>query len=157
MIIDIIHYTDEQYAALTEEQLLEIKSAQLKKDTLIRKLEKDKALFRQKLVENGIYLSNAYFLECLRMDEECEAQITALRESLLFYLRFAVRSNSTSIYPIDYSLSMEERYHSVKQYYLDAYPDASECFNAFKKDNTAKTYLGEFYATLYDYFYMKLP
>ena len=39
MKIDIISYTDEQFAQLTEEQLLEVRSAQLKKNRLDRKLE----------------------------------------------------------------------------------------------------------------------
>ena len=41
MLIDIISYTDAQYAMLTEEQLLEIKSAQLKKNRLTAKLEEN--------------------------------------------------------------------------------------------------------------------
>ena len=155
MIIDVIHYTDEQYAVLTEEQLLEVKSAQLKKNTLKKRLEEDKAKFRRKLIENGMFLSDAYVLESARLDEEYEAQVTAIRDALLFYLRFAVRSNSTSNYPIDYSLSMEQRYFSVQAYYMSMYADRNERLNAFKKDETAKVYLGEYYATLYDYFYMQ--
>ena len=39
MTIDIISYTDEQYAQLSEEQILEVQSAQLKKERLKARLE----------------------------------------------------------------------------------------------------------------------
>ena len=38
MTIDIISYTDEQFAAMTEEQILEVESVQLKKNRLTKKL-----------------------------------------------------------------------------------------------------------------------
>ena len=155
MVIDIINYTDEQFAVMSEEQLLEIKSAQLKKNNLEKKLLKDKAAFRRKLVENGTFLSEAYVLECARLDADCEEQVTAVREALLFYLRFSSRSSSASKYPIDYSLPMETRFYNVRDYYLAAYTDDVERLAAFKEDNVAKTYLGEYYAPLHDYFASK--
>ena len=42
MTIDIISYTDAQFAELSEEQLLEVKSAQLKKNRLDVQLQEKK-------------------------------------------------------------------------------------------------------------------
>ena len=60
MHIDIISYTDVQFAALTEEQLLEVKNAQLKKNRLEDKLNEDLQKERQRLIENGIFLSTIF-------------------------------------------------------------------------------------------------
>ena len=62
MVIDIISYTDSQFAALTEEQLLQVKSAQLKKNRLQAKLEEDLQHAKQKFVENIIDGGFLYFL-----------------------------------------------------------------------------------------------
>ena len=42
MEIDIISFTDEQFAALTEEQLLEVENVQMKKNRLTEDLEEEK-------------------------------------------------------------------------------------------------------------------
>ena len=52
----------------------------------------------------------------------------------------------------DYSLTLEERVQTVKNYYESKYSDASERFTAFKADTTAPSYLGEYYSAVYDYF-----
>ena len=43
MEIDIISFTDEQFAALTEEQLLEVENVQMKKNRLTEDLEEEKS------------------------------------------------------------------------------------------------------------------
>jgi hypothetical protein len=152
MEIDIINYTDEQYAVLSEEQLLEVKSAQTKKNTLLKKLEEDKQAFRCKLIENGTFLSSTYQLQCEKLTADCEEQITAIRDALLFYLRFSVRSSGVSPYPIDYSLPLDQRFYDVRDYYMETYSDPSERHTALKKDEIAKMYLGEYYIVLVDFF-----
>ena len=57
MVIDIISYTDAQFAALSEEQILEVKSAQLKKNKLDLNLEENLLKAKQRLIENGTFLS----------------------------------------------------------------------------------------------------
>ena len=151
MVIDIINYTDEQLAALNEEQILEVKAAQKKKNTLAKKLAKAKQAFRIKLVENGTFLSETWRLGCEELDSEYEADVTAIREELLFYLRFVNKVNSTK-YPVDYSLPMETRFYNVRDYYETTYPDLEQRYAAFKEDDVAKVYLGEYYAVLHDYF-----
>ena len=157
MTIDIISYTDAQYAALTEEQLLEVKSAQQKKNRLDLQLQEDLEREKYALVDKGIFLSNIYELYRAKRQAEHDAEVEAVREALLFYLRFATKPQSSqtqdSPYAVDYSLSMEERYFAVRDHYMETYEDGAERFAAFKADEVAVQYLGEWYSTLYDYLY----
>lgn len=155
MLIDIISYTDEQFAELNEEQLLEIQSAQLKKNALDRKLAENKLKEKHRLLDNGTFLSGIYEAYCLKLEEEHAQQVEQIRESLLFYLQFAVRADGAGMpYVVDYALSMEERVEVVRTYYLSAYTNADERFEAFKNDKIVRQYVGEYYASMYDYFRM---
>lgn len=152
MVIDIISYTDEQFAALSEEQILEVKTAQQKKNKLTKKLVENKEIAKRKLIGNGTFMSPIWELQCAKLDEEYEQEVTMLREALLFYLRFSFRSSvGSEKYPIDYSLSMEERFADVRDYYVNTYPDVNERWKAFRVDGVAMVYLGEYYEPLYDY------
>lgn len=155
MKIDIISYTDEQFAVLTEEQLKQVREAQMKKNKLTAKLEKDKEKEKFRLVKQGIFLSSIWDLYCQKLKAAYDAEVDEVREALLFYLRFSTKEEqeSQSPYTVDYALTIEERYAIVKQYYETAYTDATERYGAFLSDPIAKTYLGELYATLHDYFY----
>lgn len=159
MTIDIISYTDTQYAALTEEQILEVQAAQLKKNKLLIKLEEDKRKEKYRLIENGVFLSKIWELYCEKLQKEYDNEVENIRESLLFYLRFTSKTESGSTetgptnapYLVDYSLTVEERFFIVKEYYLTTYADAEERYDAFLKDEVAIVYLGETYAPLHDY------
>ena len=156
MKIDIISYTDAQYATLTHEQLLQVKSAQLKKNRLLLKLEEDMQAEKNRLLKNGVFLSRIWELYCKKLTEEYNVEVENIRDSLLFYLRFSVKPDDAQTnsvpYVVDYSLTMEERFHIVKNYYEATYEDGGERFATFKKDAVAVSYLGELYAPLYDYF-----
>ncbi len=155
MEIDIISYTDAQFAALSAEQLLEVKSAQLKKNRVDLRLEEDMLNERHRLLENGTFLSQIWELYCQKLQAEHDAEVEAVREALLFYLRYTVKPESSvsgAPYPLDYSLSYEERYRVVRDYYEGTYQTGKERFDAFEKDTVAISYLGELYKPLYDYF-----
>ena len=156
MVIDVINYTDEQFAALSQEQILEVKKAQAEKNELAKELEKNKREFRCKLVENGTFLSKMWALECDRLDAEYEEQVTAIRDALLFYLRFSSKASGSTGYPVDYSLPMDTRFYNVRDYYETTYPDPKKRYDAFIADEVAKLYLGEYYAPLHDYFYVDI-
>ena len=66
--IDIINYTSEQFAELSDEQLLEVKRVQLSKNRLTRKLETDKKKERFRLIENGTFTLTTWG----RIEEELE-------------------------------------------------------------------------------------
>ncbi|MBQ4053820.1 MAG: hypothetical protein IJD33_05730, partial [Clostridia bacterium] len=70
--IDIINFTEAQYAALTRGQLQEVKTSQQKKNRLYRILQEDLRKEKHKLVKNGLYNSEIYML--------IEARLTAIYE-----------------------------------------------------------------------------
>lgn len=160
MEIDIISYTDEQYAKLSPEQLLEVKAAQLKKNKLDQQLQKDIDDEKNRLATRGILLSKVWNMYCDKLRARHEEEVTAIREALLFYLRFSNKpteeETEQSPYVVDYSLTFEARLVIVRDYYNTAYTDDSQRFEAFKADEIAPQYLGEFYAPLYDYFLNKV-
>lgn len=151
MTIDIISYTDAQFAALSEEQLLEVQSAQLKKERLDRQLEEDILQEKHRLLKRGIFRSKLFAQQKAKLQEEHDLEVDNLREALLFYLRFSSRVSSDGPYAVDYSLSMLDRYYVVRDYYMGAYTDGNERFAAFLQDTVAVSYLGEGYSTLHDY------
>ncbi len=157
MTIDIIPFTDEQFSALTEEQILEIKSAQLEKNRLQRALSEAKLKEKHRLIDRGVFLSGTWTAYCEKLQKEYEQKIEALRDSLLFYLRFSTKQDAVENggYTVNYELTVEERMAIVKQYYELNYDDAKERFEAFKADKIAVVYLEELYAPLYDYFLAK--
>ncbi len=153
MEIDIISYTDAQYASLTAEQLLEVRAAQIKKNKLTTKLEEDIRKAEEGLIENGTYLSSMRTAIVNELQEAYETEVDVLREGLLFFLKFSSRPDASGApYSVDYSLPVEDRFAIVKTYYETHYSDGKELFAAFQQDTVAVQYLGELYAPLYDYF-----
>lgn len=153
MVIDIISYTDAQFASLNEEQILQIKTAQLKKNKLDANLEKTLIKEKQRLVENGTILSDLYRLETEKLYAQHDLEVEQIRESLLFYLQFSGKLESAGgLYDLDYSLTPRERFDAVKKAYEEAYADGKQRFDAFAADKYAPSYLGETYAPLYEIF-----
>ena len=157
MTIDIITYTDAQLSQLSEEQLLEVKEAQQKKNRLEVQLAEALRKKKEKLIENGMFVSDIWKLTQEKLRAEYDAEIAGVREALLFYLRFAVKPQegqaTDAPYELDYSLTYAERYFAVRAYYETEYTDKKERFDAFKQDKIAMQYLGYTYKTLYDVFY----
>lgn len=156
MKIDIISYTDEQYAALASEQILEVQSAQLKKNKLdaafADALEKEK----NRLSARGLLQSSYWELFVERLSKSHEQEVENLRAALLFYLRFTTRPDENvagdAPYTVNYAMTIAERLAVVRTYYDTKYADGAERFAAFKADKIAPNYLGEEYAPLYDYY-----
>ncbi len=155
MTIDIINFADEQYDTLTETQIQEVYEAQEKKDRLTWKLEEEQRAEKHRLVKNGTFVSNIYDDYCAQLQMEYEREVAYIRETLLFYLRFSMKSEGDAPYTVDYTLSESERVSIVKAYYESAYANVHERFAAFKADQVAKKYLGERYALTWDYFYFQ--
>lgn len=153
MEIDIIDYTSEQYAALTTEQILEVRSAQEKKNKLEKKLAQALQEAEKQYIENGTYHSTSYKNAVTNLQTEYEQEVEKVREALLFFLQYASRATQDGSYPLDYSLTYLEREAVVREFYLTTYTDPAERFETFKADKVALQYLGERYAPLYDYFY----
>lgn len=152
MTIDIISYTDEQFAVLTEEQILQVENVQLKKNRLTESLKEKKRKEKFRLLKAGVFRSGIYGEICAALDASYNQEVENLRDGLLFYLRFASKSETgeSAPYTVDYSLTFEDRLYAVRGYYDGAYTNPSAKFEAFKADKTARNYLGELYAPLYD-------
>lgn len=155
MVIDIISYTETQLSYLSVEQLEEVRTAQLKKNALIKKKEElcEKEAFR--LQKNGVYRTPIYTAYCNKMETEYGQKIEEVRQALLFYLQYTSRPNGTlnqqAPYIVNYALPMVQRVEVVRNYYESAYTQAEavQRFNAFEKDEVAVMYLGEYYASVY--------
>lgn len=153
MEIDIISYTDEQYALLNEEQILQVRSAQLKKNRLTNALAEKLQTEKARLAKNGTLISGIWELIEGKLVAEYEEEVGWIRDSLLFYLRFSVKLDEgvSAPYKLDYSLTVDDRVEGVQEYYMTAYTDPFARFEAYKADQVARAYLGERYKNLYDY------
>ena len=153
MEIDIISYTSAQFSVLTDEQLLQVKEAQMKKNELLRQLEERLQREKERLVENGMVHSGIWAKLEEKLRAECDEEVAWVREALLFYLRYSGANETLDApYRVDFALSLSERMQIVKTYYEETYSDAEERLNVYKNDEVAMRYLGELYMSLYDYF-----
>ena len=154
MTIDIIAYSQEQYADFTEEQILQVRSAQLKKNKLERQLREDIEKEKQRLIDQGIFSSPMWEKYKQVREEEYNQELANVRDALLFYLQYSLKlpEDLEAPYTIDFSLSAKERVDIVRTYYEETYPDADERFQVFENDEVARVYLGEAYSPLHSYF-----
>ena len=152
MTIDVINYTDEQFAKLNSEQLLEVRKVQTAKNRLLRRLEEEKLAEKYRLVKAGIFRSGIWKNLCVRLQDAYDAEVEMLREGLLFYLQYSGQQQNGIGYTVDYSLSVVDRAVLVKEYYIRTYDDVNERFEAFKNDPIAPSYLCEAYSSLYQWF-----
>ena len=152
MTIDVINYTDEQFAKLNSEQLLEVRKVQTAKNRLLRRLEEEKLAEKYRLVKAGVFRSGIWENLCARLQDAYDAEVEMLREGLLFYLQYSGQHQSGVGYTVDYSLPVVDRALLVKEYYIRTYDDVNERFEAFKNDPIAPSYLCEAYSSLYQWF-----
>ncbi|MBQ2740783.1 MAG: hypothetical protein IJF39_04095 [Clostridia bacterium] len=152
MTIDVINYTEEQFAKLNSEQLLEVRKVQTSKNRLLRRLEEEKLAEKYRLVKAGIFRSGIWENLCARLQDAYDAEVEMLREGLLFYLQYSGQQQNGAGYTVDYSLSVVDRTVLVKEYYIRTYDDPNERFEAFKNDPIAPSYLCEAYSSLYQWF-----
>ena len=152
MEINIISFTSEQFSKLTNDQLADVKTAQMKKNRLEMELEREKRALKSKMLKNGMLRSEQYTLLMEELVERYGMEVENVRDGLLFYLQYSMKPSGEAPYTVDYTLSDTERFEIVKEYYEEWYPDVEERFYTFKEDTIAMQYLGELYAPLYDYF-----
>ena len=153
MEINIIDFTSEQFSKLSNDQLSDVKTAQLKKNRLERELEVKKRELQSKMLRNGTIRSDVYKQLIKELTLRYEMEIESVRDGLLFYLQYSAKPSSSAPYTVDYTLSMDDRLDIVWGYYNDTYTDAVEKYEAFAVDTVAPSYLGEFYAPLKDNLY----
>ena len=156
MTIDIIDYTQGQLESMNEARLARVKKAQLRKKRLQRALEKNLQKEKDRLIENGTFVSTLYALTEEKLKKACEEEIEAVQAELLAYLASDKDSEGGGTgeapYLVDYSLCYDDRIDIVRDYYLRAYSDPLERAYTLKEDKIAIEYLGDYYGPLYDYF-----
>ncbi len=157
MTIDIIDLNDPQYADLSPVQLSMVRAAQAQKDKLLLAAEAEIRKLLLRMVERNTARASAREKEETRLRTEANAQVDAVREDLLYQLAYEAYQNEGNEngryrYPENpnYNLSYSQRFLVVRQYYMDVTSDPVARLDAYRMDSLARTYLGDFYQTLYD-------
>lgn len=152
MKIDVINYTEIQLAQLTEAQLLDVKSAQIKKNRLLRELAEKLQQEKRRLINNGMFLSYIWDWTKAYWTGVFEEEIGWVRDGLLFQLQYTPIDFTDVPYELDFSLSLADRREVVERYYMNAYSTYTERVYELRKDGAAAHYLCEGYKSLLDYF-----
>lgn len=157
MVIDIIDLSDPQYADLNPVQLSMVRAAQAQKDKLLADLEAEIAKRFLYTVARNTARSSAVKREEARLRAAADAAVDFVRENLLYELAYEAfqnegNENGRYSYPANpnYNLSYSQRFLVVRQFYMQLTSDPVARLEAYRMDTLARTYLGDFYQTLYD-------
>lgn len=157
MIIDIVDLTDPEYSDLNAVQVAMVREAQQKKNKILARAEEEKKEYLSLLVAGDMAWNSFYALTKARVDADAQAEIAAVKEDLDFQLAYEALGsegddNGPYRYPENpnYNLVPSQRFLVVRNYYMRLTDDPEARLAAFAADSLARSYLGEFYATLYD-------
>lgn len=157
MIIDIIDLNDGNYSNLSSVQLAMVRAAQAKKDGILANAETQKGERLRLMLSNNVARSSALQDEYIAIDTEAELAVNVVREDLAYQLAYEAlysEGNENGVYRYpenpNYNLTYSQRFLVVRAYYMDVTSDASARLQAFAMDTLAKSYLGEYYQTLYE-------
>ena len=157
MKIDIVDLTSPQYSNLSPIQLAMVRAAQAKKDKLVAEAEKDKRELKYLLLANNTARSTALRDAIDEIEAKKEQDIETVKADLDYQLAYEALgsegdANGPYRYPQNpnYNLSYSERFLVVRQYYMDVTSDPNARLAAYSADTLARSYLGEYYQTLYD-------
>ncbi len=157
MIIDIIDLSDEQFSDLNAVQMAMVRAAQTEKNEILAEAEKEKGEIFKELLTNGTARSTYFDERAETIDYEAEEKVEAVKDDLLYQIAYDLDAGDGNEdgpyrYPENpnYNLSASQRFLVVRSYYMEATDDAEARLEAYAMDSLARTYLGEYYATLYD-------
>lgn len=157
MTIDIIDLTDPEYSNLSPVQLSMVRAAQVKKNEILAKMNEEVEEMFEVLLSRRFERSTEFRQYKKYMAARADAEIETVKEDLLLQLAYEAlgsegNENGPYRYPDNpnYNLSYSERFLVVRNYYMQATDDPEARLKAFAMDSLARTYLGEFYQTLYD-------
>ena len=157
MIIDIIDLSDEQFYDLNAVQMAMVRAAQTEKNEILAEAEKEKGEIFKELLTNGTARSTYFDERAEAIDDEADAKVEAVKDDLLYQIAYDLDAGDGNEdgpyrYPENpnYNLSASQRFLVVRSYYMEATDDAEARLEAYAMDSLARTYLGEYYATLYD-------
>lgn len=157
MTIDIVDLTDPEYSGLNAVQMAMVRTAQVKKNEILAKADEEKAEISQRLVANNFARSYVQVMANARITTAANAQIQALKEDLDYQLAYEAlesegNENGPYRYPENpnYNLMPSQRFLVVREYYMSVTDDPDARLQAYTVDTLARSYLGEYYITLYD-------
>ena len=157
MIIDIVDLTDPEYSDLNAVQVAMVREAQQKKNKILARAEEEKTEYLSLLGAGDMAGNSFYAPRKARVDADAQAEIAAVKEDLDFQLAYEALGsegddNGPYRYPENpnYNLVPSQRFLVVRNYYMRLTDDPEARLAAFAADSLARSYLGEFYATLYD-------
>ena len=157
MTIDIIDLTDPDYADLNAVQLAMVRAAQVKKDKIVAEADDAVRELFYLLLKNDNARSYVRTKEEARIRAQADAEIEAVREDLLYQLAYeSIGSEGNEYGPYrypenpNYNLTYAQRFLVVRNYYMQVESNPTARLEAFGMDSLARSYLGEFYQTLYE-------
>lgn len=157
MTIDIVDLTDEKYADLNAVQMAMVRAAQVKKNEIVAEADEEKASIQRQLVANNFARSYVQVMANARINTAQYKAIEALKEDLNYQLAYeslGSEGNEQGPYRYpenpNYNLTPSQRFLVVREYYMSVTDDPDARLQAYTVDSLARTYLGEYYATLYD-------
>ena len=157
MTIDIVDLTDPEYSDLNAVQMAMVRTAQVKKNEILAKADEEKAKISRRLVANNFARSYVQVMANARITTAANAQIQALKEDLDYQLAYEAlesegNENGPYRYPENpnYNLMPSQRFLVVREYYMNVTDDPDARLQAYTVDTLARSYLGEYYITLYD-------
>lgn len=157
MTIDIVDLSSADYSNLSPVQLAMVRAAQKKKDKLVEEAEEEKRELKYFMMSNNTARSTALQFAIAAIESKKQSDVETVKSDLDYQLAYEAigsegNENGPYRYPQNpnYNLGYSERFLVVRQYYMDVTSDPNARLNAYRADSLARTYLGEYYQTLYD-------
>lgn len=159
MKIDIIDLSDPEYKDLSPVQLAMVRAAQLKKNHADDEFEVQKKEYTFIFANHNLVATSELETHLKTIESNRDKEVEAIREDLQYQLAYEAlgtegNANGPYRYPQNpnYSLTPSQRFLVVRNYYMETVDDPAARYEALRGDNLARSYLGDFYATLLDMF-----
>lgn len=156
-MIDIIDLTQEEYQNLNDIQLAMVRAAQAQKNQILAEAEQKKEKAFYVLLKHNVARNTALPKQKAAIDAEAEKEIAVIKEDLVYRLAYSSDQSGGNDYgPYEYpsnpdfNLSPSQRFIVVRNYYMALTSNPTQRLALYEADTLAQSYLGSFYATLYD-------
>ena len=162
MEFDIIPITAAELEKLSVVEMKMLRTAQQKKDELLRKYDEEYLTFKRIVLTNGMKESSLLADRKAQLDTDRDREVALLKDNLIYNMSINEPTGGGDVggddtdpatgYVVDYTLSYNERYVIVRNYYMSI-KDPNERMALYTADQTARKYLSSYYGTLYDVLY----
>lgn len=157
MEFDIIPLTEQEISELSLIQMQLLRTAQKRKNEMKNALDENIAAYRRLALSGGMRDSSVIAAKSARLTADYERELAVVVEQLEYSLKINSPTpdgdpDPETGYIVDYTLSYNERYIIVRDYYLSL-PDPVERLAIYEKDDVARKYLDSYYTTLWSLLY----